>query len=166
MQDCKKALNSAFIVLTLVLKIFNSEIYGGEEKECILRKEIEESLGSKLGLTSEKALIIIFFSLDCSVCYREILKFNELYDRFKSKIKVIGVSRERKDMVLGFQRTYGIKFPLYNDPSGRLHKRFKVKVLPYKIVVKCNKVIYQDDVYKNPLELQNAFDKVLMEISK
>jgi len=114
-----------------------------------------------ISFTSEKFFLLIFFSLHCEVCYGDVLKINKLYDKFSDRMEIIGITRDDVESINKFCQEYGIKFPIFFDRWAEYQRKFKIKVIPYKVMLRGDKIIYKDDPYKNFSERDRELYEVL-----
>ncbi|MCM8803468.1 MAG: redoxin domain-containing protein [Candidatus Omnitrophica bacterium] len=113
---------------------------------------------------SKKPILIIFFSVDCRICYHPIVNANQLYDKIIHKMEIFGVTRDGMESIKFFKKRHLIKFPLIYDKLGKYHKKFNVKVVPYRVLIKENRIIYKDDSYKDFSERDKEFNEALRTI--
>lgn len=142
-----------------IIKIENYEI-----KELIDLKDSSIIDNKERNTISKKPLLIIFFSVDCRMCYEPIVKANLFYDKIINKMEILGVSRDEMERIKYFRVKYDIKFPLIYDKFAKYHKKFQVKVIPQRVLIKENRIIYKDDPYKNFSERDIEFNKILKKL--
>ncbi len=73
----------------------------------------------------KKPLLIVFFYPDCPPCEKESKIINKLYDKYKNKVNIIGISlsRDRYD-IRDFIRDLKIKYPIW-----RIHSKSQLKAI-------------------------------------
>lgn len=143
--------------LSLILFIYRSN----SAKEYSIEKASLAIDGKYINFKSKKPILIIFFSVDCRICYQQILNVNKSYYKIIHKIRIFGVTRDDMESIKNFKVKYDIKFPLIYDKFGKYHKKFSVKVIPHRILIKENRIIYKDDHYKNFSERDKEFNEAL-----
>jgi len=74
-------------------------------------------------LLGEKPVVIIFFYPDCPPCEKESRVLNRLYDIYKDKINIVGISLSRDRYDIGdFIKDLKIKYPIW-----RIHSKSQLK---------------------------------------
>ena len=86
----------------------------------------EELLASTKGRPSA----ILFFSVDCPHCQREIPIFNEMVRRFGSKVEFVAVAFNDRQKATMFARTSTIPTKMIVDEKGVVGRIFGVSELP------------------------------------
>ena len=83
---------------------------------------------SELFKRGRKYLVIYFYPKAFTPgCTREAIKFNELYDKFKSLgAEVIGVSTDSASTNSKFASRHGLRFKLVSDEEGSVCRAFGV----------------------------------------
>lgn len=113
---------------------------------------------------SEKPILLIFFSMDCSVCFKQLLTANLHFDKFSNKIDIYGITRDDPESLKQFRVKYNIKFPLVYDKFAKFHKKFKINNVPMRVLIKEKKIIYKDDPNINFSDRDSEFNKMIKEL--
>ena len=73
----------------------------------------------------KKPLLLIFFYPDCPPCEKESEVLNKLYDEYRGKVNIIGISlsRDRYD-IRDFIKNLKIKYPIW-----RIHSKNQLKAI-------------------------------------
>ena len=87
-----------------------------------------------VGISGKRAAIL-FFSVDCPRCQREIPTFNEAGRRFWSKIEFVAVSLNDRQKTQTFVQTNGIGARVFIDEKGIVGKLFGISELPALFLV-------------------------------
>jgi hypothetical protein len=95
--------------------------------------------------------VIVFFSTGCPVCFEDLLEMARFIRREALALSIVGVCGDPEADIEAFADKYSVRAPIVRDGRGRIRRRFKVDLLPYKIVLSGGKVVYRDDYYL-PLE--------------
>lgn len=75
----------------------------------------------------EKAVVYFFPKAFTSGCTKEAVRFNELYDEFKTLgFEILGVSVDSVETLRKFAAKYGLRFKLLSDRGGELTKRLGI----------------------------------------
>jgi len=95
-------------------------------------------------LNRDAVLIVIFFQTSAPDMVRYMGEYVKLLERYGDRgLKVCGISRESKDILLNWGEEYGIKFPLGVD-AGSWKGNYGVDAYPYAYVID----IYGEVAYK------------------
>jgi len=110
---------------------------------------LQEYLGvSGSGLFSVdqiKADIVIMklFSVYCPLCHKDAPKMNQLYAKIESsaelkgRLKLIAIGAGNSvQQVAQFKEEYGLKFPVFADGNGSIHRQLGSVKFPYYMGVK------------------------------
>lgn len=115
-------------------------------------------------ISNRKISLLVFFSVECNSCYKPVLEINNFYDKIASKVEVMGITRDDIQSIRVFKDRFRIKFPIFYDKLSKYHKKFKVKIIPCRILLKEDKIIYEDDPYEALSHKENKFDRIMKEI--
>ncbi|MGZ5496188.1 MAG: redoxin domain-containing protein [Candidatus Aminicenantales bacterium] len=92
-------------------------------------------------------VLLVFFSIECPVCYQELFEARYLVDRGRWPVAVIGVSLALRDDLQAFLEKYAWTSPVVLDRRKALFRKFKVDAVPYKALLVGTEAIYRDDPY-------------------
>jgi thiol-disulfide isomerase/thioredoxin len=92
--------------------------------------------------TSDKKVIIVnFWATWCPECRTEIPDFVEFYDKFKSEVKLIGVSLdESKDELKNFIKIANINYPVFLADK-KLVQHLMINAIPVTFLFKNGKYV-------------------------
>ena len=127
--------------------------------------DILTSLEAALPPTGSPALLV-FFSVGCPSCFDDLLEMAMFVDRERLPVRVIGISSDSASDLEEFAAKYSLKGPVVRDGRGRLRRRFKADIVPYKIVLAEDRVFYRDDSRLQPGERLRRIKKCLLELDK
>ena len=82
-----------------------------------------------------KVLIIDFWATWCGPCIASIPHTNDLANRFRDSVVVVGLSREDTGTVRQFLRRAGMEYAIAVDPMGRTQIAANVIGIPHMMVV-------------------------------
>jgi len=92
-------------------------------------------------------VLLVFFSIECPVCYQELFEARYLVDRGRWPVAVIGVSLALRDDLQAFLEKYAWTSPVVLDRRKALFRKFKVDAVPYKALLVGTEAVYRDDPY-------------------
>lgn len=90
-------------------------------------------------------LLLVFFSTECHVCWEELFEMGYFIEKQRIPVQLVGVSPDRVEELREFLEKYSFRYPVVADRKRELHRKFKVTLAPYKVIVRNNKVFYRDD---------------------
>ncbi|MGZ5468324.1 MAG: peroxiredoxin family protein [Candidatus Aminicenantales bacterium] len=93
------------------------------------------------------SVLLVFFSIECPVCYQELFEARYLVDRGRWPVAVIGVSLALRDDLQAFLEKYAWTSPVVLDRRKALFRKFKVDAVPYKALLVGTEAVYRDDPY-------------------
>lgn len=94
-------------------------------------KDGERSTFSTSHLTGET--VIVFFSVKCGDCQRDLPKLNQYYLKHKDDpgFQMIAISRaEGEDLVVPFWEEYGLQIPYSAQNDRRIYELFASSIIP------------------------------------
>tara|TARA_R110002051_G_scaffold294983_1_gene360686 strand:+ start:4611 stop:5912 length:1302 start_codon:yes stop_codon:yes gene_type:complete len=113
---------------------FFSDVYYGEKKEFSIRE------------FKGKPLIIDFFSLGCSSCFRSFPEINKLKKEFGDQLEIILVAPNRestyektKEVYEKFRKKYKLDFKVAYDPL--IFDKFRIEYVPRTIYIDNNQIV-------------------------
>ncbi len=89
--------------------------------------------------------VVVFFSVDCQVCFEDLFDVRRLIDGAAGPVELIGVTRGDRAGLEEFMDRYRIDIPLVLDRRNESFKKFGVRGTPCKLVLAGDEVIYRDD---------------------
>ena len=76
---------------------------------------------------NEKPVILNFWASWCPYCQKNMPILNQLYEKYKHEIEVIGVNMEETEQTAqNFIKNYSINFPIVLDSNGKITDEFGV----------------------------------------
>lgn len=81
-----------------------------------------------------KFILIDFWATWCAPCVANIPELNEIHEKFKDKVAVIGVSAEDEGAVRGFTER-NIEYFVAVDTQSQMKRQLGIHYIPYVIVV-------------------------------
>jgi len=89
--------------------------------------------------------LLVFFSPSCPSCFDDLLEMIHFVKMNKLPVRVIGISGGTEADLVAFIEKYSVGCSVVRDDRGKLRRRFRVDLVPYKIVLGRNSVLYRDD---------------------
>ena len=91
----------------------------------------------KVGLQSNKVMIVDFWATWCEPCKKSFPKLQELYLKYKaSGLEIAAISEDdEKGGIVDFANTYGAKFPVGWDGDKSIAKKYQPKSMPSTFIV-------------------------------
>lgn len=127
-------------------------------------RPVQDSLEEALPADRRPALLV-FFSTGCPTCFDDLLEMAVFVRRSGLDLAVVGVSGDPEADIEAFVEKYSIRYPVVRDGRARIRRRFKVDLLPYKIVLAGGKVVYRDDDRLPMGERSRRAQRCLIEIT-
>jgi hypothetical protein len=95
-------------------------------------------------------VLLVFFSIECPVCYEELFEARYLLDRGRWPVPVVGVSLALRDDLEAFLDKHAWTQPVVLDRRKVLFRRFRIQAVPFKILIVGTEAVYRDDPYLGP----------------
>lgn len=95
-------------------------------------------------------VLLVFFSIECAVCYEELFEARYLIDRGRWPVAVVGVSLALRDDLEAFLEKHAWTQPVVLDRRKVLFRRFQVHAVPFKVLMLGKDAVYRDDPYLGP----------------
>ena len=105
-----------------------------------------------LSEVKEHFIILNFWASWCLPCLQEFPSLVELQEKYKSKLKVIGINGDTEDVVNNIkkiEKKYKLNFPSTTDIDEVFANQFKVNTYPFSIVFSKGKVIFVSEKKHN-----------------
>ncbi len=127
-------------------------------------RSVPVSLGEALPADGRPALVV-FFSTGCPACFDDLLEMAMFVRRNRLDLPVVGVCGDPESDIEAFVEKHSVQGPIVRDDRARIRRRFKVDLLPYKIVLAGEKVLYRDDYYLPLGERSRRAQRCLLELT-
>ena len=127
------------LIMFSLLSCSNKPEQKGSVKNIELKTFTFEDLKNELKNKKTDILIINFWATWCGECRKEMPDLIAFYDKFKDKVKSIGLSLdESKDDVRKFMEIAKVNFPVYMS-SKKLTQHLMVNGIPVTYIFKNGK---------------------------
>lgn len=131
-----------------------------------------ESDGIKIFATLSEAaprparpLLLIFFSLDCHVCWGELFEMKHFIENNDLPVDLIGITCEPEEELRPFLGKFSFFSPVVADRTKVLYRRFRVWLEPDRVILDGERVLYRDDRSKDFLVRRDQAKRCLLEIA-
>ncbi len=81
-----------------------------------------------------KPTLLVFFSVSCPACRRELPDVQEMMERAGEKLNVLVVSADSPQELKSYWTKEGLKLPVGVD-GGAAHRAYQVSTIPYSVVI-------------------------------
>lgn len=123
--------------------LLNSSLLTGQSQS--LSGSIYNSLEEIAGY-GQRPLVLVFISLTCHVCWEELFEMKDFVDRLALPVTLVGISAENREQLAQFARRYSFGYPIIEDRSKTLFRRFRVRLEPFVVVLDSKgEVFHLDD---------------------
>jgi hypothetical protein len=92
-------------------------------------------------------VLLVFFSIECAVCYEELFEARYLVDKGGWPVEVVGVTLALRDDLEAFLEKHAWTSPVVLDRRRTLFRKFKVNGVPFTALVASGETLYRDDPY-------------------
>lgn len=96
------------------------------------------------------AVLLVFFSIECPVCYEELFESRYLIDRGGWPVAIVGVALDLRDDLQTFLDKHAWSAPVVLDRRKTLFRKYKVDAVPFKTLLLGTEAVYRDDPYLGP----------------
>lgn len=96
------------------------------------------------------AVLLVFFSTGCPVCYDDLFESRFLVDKGRWPIAVVGVTAGLREDLRAFLEKHAWTLPVVLDRRKTLFRRFGVNAVPFKALLLGREAVYRDDPYIGP----------------
>lgn len=121
---------------------------------------LDQAVGDSLRPT-----VLMFFSLDCLVCWEELFEVRYLIEKNSISINLVGISADSIGDLEPFLAKHAFFYPVVSDPGRELFRRFNVRLEPRVLVLDGGRVIYRDNAAEAMDARREKLKRCLLEIS-
>ncbi len=116
-------------------KIWAKSVINQEAPEFIVEQWISEEPNME-----DKYLLIDFWATWCGPCIRTIPKLNNIHEKYKDKLVVIGISDEEKKKV---KKVTNQKIDYFSaiDTKKRMSSELQIKGIPHCLIINPNGIV-------------------------
>ena len=109
--------------------------------------------------------LLVFFSASCSSCFDDLLEMIYFVKKNGLSVRVVGISGDTKADLEAFMGKHSVGCFVVRDDRGRLRRRFGVDLVPYKIVLRGDSVVYRDNDYLEFSERRRRAGQCLIDLA-
>ncbi|MCJ7643446.1 MAG: redoxin domain-containing protein [Candidatus Aminicenantes bacterium] len=109
--------------------------------------------------------LIVFFSASCPSCFDDLLEMIHFVKKNRLPFPVIGISGDPEADLEAFMEKYSVGCSVVRDDRGRLRRRFGVGLVPCKIVLRGDSLLYRDDDYLEFSERRRRAGQCLIDLA-
>lgn len=113
----------------------------------------------------ERPLLLLFFSLNCHVCWEELFEMRHFIENNGIPVDLVGICSEPADELRPFLKKYAFFYPVVSDRARTLYRRFRVKLEPFRVVLDGERVLYLDDTAEDFYARRDQAKRCLLEMS-
>ena len=129
-----------FVMLILCVEIIFLAFQNRQLNKTIIEKRRMTSIGISVGdkisslkeffegndilnrsINAKQKMLLIFFSKNCSACILDVPIWNNLCSKYKSNVRIIGISLSSEEDTDFFIHKYNLEFEVFIDEIGRAH---------------------------------------------
>ncbi len=151
-------------LLNMALLSLGQTVLGPEtmpRDEVRIVASIEEALGVQPGRA-----VLVFFSLDCPVCWEELFEVRYVIEKNSIPIALIGISADSHVDLEPFLAKHAFFYPVVSDRGRKLFRKFGVRLEPLVLVIDGGRVIYRDNTAEAMDLRREDLRRCLIEIYK
>jgi thiol-disulfide isomerase/thioredoxin len=109
--------------------------------------------------------LLVFFSTSCPSCFDDLLEMICFVKKKELSVRIIGISGDAKADLEAFMGKHSVGCSVVRDDRGRLRRRFGVDLVPYKIILSGDSVVYRDNDYLESDERRRRAGRCLIELA-
>ena len=109
--------------------------------------------------------LLVFFSASCPSCFDDLLEMIYFVKKKELSVRIIGISGDTKADLEAFMGKHSVGCSVVRDDRGRLRRRFGVDLVPYKIILLGDSVVYRDNDYLESDERRRRAGRCLIELA-
>jgi hypothetical protein len=113
----------------------------------------------------ERPFLLVFFSLDCHVCWEELFEMKHFIENNAIPIDLVGVTCEPEEELRPFLSKYAFSCPVVSDRAKALYRRFRVRLEPFRVILDGDQVLYKDDTTEDFFIRRNRAKRCLLEMA-
>ncbi len=131
-----------FWVLALSLCLLIGSVPAKSGKQNVF-SSLEEVLSQ-----DEQPVLFVFFSTSCASCWDDLLEMRLFLHERGLSVRLVGITGDSKEEVDRFCRKYSFFQPIVLDRRRKIFKAYQVDLVPFKVILWRQKIVYKDDYYR------------------
>lgn len=109
---------------------------GDQAPLFVLQQVDKEEVDLSAVLTDNKIVLLNFWSIDCPVCWIEMLELEKVHQQFGAEgVQILAVSPNSLEELDTYLELESISFALLSDVGGEVAQRYGIEVLPTSLLV-------------------------------
>ena len=130
------------VLLTAGLMCFSEEAARPQDGTVKIFRSLEEAVPQL-----ERPLLLIFFSLDCPVCWEELFEMRIFLENNSIPVDLVGICREAEEELRPFLSKFAFFYPVVSDRRKALFRKFRVRLEPFRVILAPDlSILYEDDM--------------------
>jgi peroxiredoxin len=113
----------------------------------------------------QRPIVLVFFSLECHVCWEELFEMRYFIQKNSIPIDLIGVTTDKREELEPFLRKYSFFHPVVSDRQRELYRRFQVRLEPATVIIRNERILYEDGPVEDYFARREKARKCLLEIA-
>jgi len=134
----------------------------GDEAYLFDAKDINDN---NIKITKKTTAVLIFYSATCGACQRKNHFWEELYEKYGTKITFVGISINSPRKIKAFVQRYGLTFPVIHDKDGYFMQKYKIKWVPSLVLVSNGKIVFCQKYLQETSEAVESISVLINEIT-
>jgi peroxiredoxin len=156
--------SSFFVLISMLVLNFGWAGALRPEQTQTAKVRIVASL-EEAAVRSPGPAVLVFFSLDCPVCWEELFEVRYMVEKHSIPIALVGISADSHEDLEPFLAKHAFFYPVVCDQARKLFRRFKVRLEPFIVVLDGERVIHQDNTAE-PMDMRREkLKRCLLEIT-
>lgn len=143
-------------VYIIVAALGAMEASPGLTRKALILNSLEEAAAGQGG-----PVLLVFFSTSCAVCYEDLFEMRYFVEASGLPVRIVGIAAGAREDLEAFLAKYGFEGPVIHDPKRKVHRAFRVDLVPDRIVWKDGRILFRDDGRKDFSERREEIKKWL-----
>lgn len=128
--SCLIAIFASLVVAVLIFGLDEKPLPIGQPVPRLNLPVLNDEAPAILGTRNGVKQIILFFTIDCPYCQRELLNFEVLFRRYRELADFLAVTLSDPKETLDFLLSRGFTFPTVYDKEEKVRKKYRISVVP------------------------------------
>jgi len=111
-------------------------------------------------------VLLVFFSTQCPACRDELAEMTYFIEKNRLGVHLVGVTCDPREEVELFLDKDSLSRPVVLDVRKKIHRKFGVDLIPYKVILKDRAVVYRDNYYQAFFERRKEAERCLLDICR
>lgn len=113
----------------------------------------------------ERPLLLLFFSLNCHVCWEELFEMRHFIENSHIRVDLVGISCDPVEELRPFLKKYAFFYPVVSDRARVLYRRFRVRLEPFRVILDGERILYLDDMTVDFYARRDQAKRCLLEMT-